>query len=98
MRLRQGEESASDAVPDPESDTVSTDTDDPALSQQTLAQVTLAHTQAVGNISIVRSDHKKGKQPPKEPVGPARSVLLRGGGPVQVRVGSKEEGQVFSPL
>ena len=43
---------------------VSMDTDDPALSQQTLAQVMLACTQAVGNISIIRSDHKR-KQLPK---------------------------------
>ena len=63
LRLRQAEESANDAVPDPESDTVSNDTDDPALSHQTLAQASLARTQAVGNISIVRSNQRK--LPPK---------------------------------
>ena len=59
LQLRQAEESANDAVLDPESDTVSTDTDDPALSHQTLAQASLACTQAVGNISIVRSNQRK---------------------------------------
>ena len=47
MRPRNGtsEESASDADPDPESDTVSSDSDEPALSQQTLAQFMLARPQ-----------------------------------------------------
>ena len=46
-----------------ESDTVSSDSDEPELSQQTLAQVMLAQPQEVGNISmaasIVQSDHKR---------------------------------------
>ena len=40
-----------------------TQSDDPALSHQTLAQASLACTQAVGNISIVRSNQRK--LPPK---------------------------------
>ena len=63
MRPRNGasEESASDVTPSTDSDSVSSTNDDPALTQQSLSQVTHAQPQDVRNnsmpVSIIRSDH-----------------------------------------
>ena len=59
LRLRQPEDSAVDTVPDPDSDTVSPTSDDPAPG----SQASITRTQAVVNNSIVQPS--QGKLPPR---------------------------------
>ena len=92
LRLRQAEDSEIDAVPDPESDTVSSNTDDPALG----SQASLTRTQAVGNISIVRSNQRK--LPPKNLVAQLALSCTEELVQSSSEEAPEEEGQIFSPL
>ena len=90
LRLRQPEDSAVDAVPDPDSGTVSSTSDDIAPGSQ--ASITLVHPDSCEHFHRMT---KLWKAPTSEPDGPTRSVLHRGTRPVQLRGGPEEEGQIF---